>query len=131
MIKIENRQVFSDEGKDIHRKGSDVYFKRSMVLPDDTLEDFEEVDEIPKYTKAEYDAKVAELIRQKYSQDEENAIKSKVIASMLPNTLSEETNEKHMMQFAEFNAYREECKVMAKNPDLYNTPDSEANTPKE
>lgn len=123
MIVIKNNQVFSNEGKYVHKVGTEIYFKKSMVLPTDTEDNFEEVDELPKFTKAEYDAKVAELIRQKYSQDEENAIKSKVLASMLPNTLSEETNEKHMMQFAEFNAYREECKEMAKNPELYKVPE--------
>lgn len=121
MIIIENRQIFSTEGKFIHRLGTETYFKRSIALPSDTVENFEEVAKLPLYTKEQYDAKVTELIRERYTQDEENAIKSKVLASMLPNTLSEETNEKHMEQFAEFNAYREECKIKAKNPDLYKT----------
>lgn len=123
MIIIENNQIYSSEGKPVHRLGTETYFTSSTALPTDTPEAFEEVDSIPAYTKAEYDEKVAQLIREKYSQDEENAIKSKAIASLLPNTLSEETNEKHLQQFAEFNAYREKCKEEAKNPELYNDPE--------
>lgn len=119
MLKIENNQIYSDSGKTVHKLGTDTYFTRRTLLKGEKESDFEEVDEIPFPTKSEYDNKVSELIRERYSQDEENAIKSKVLASLLPNTLSEETNEKHMKQFEEFNAYREECKLKAKNPDLY------------
>lgn len=119
MIILKNNQVYSDQDKYIRRVGSETYFKRSMVLPSDTLEDFEEIDELPKYTKAQYDEMVAKLIREKYSQDEENAIKSKVLATMIPNELSEEDSAKYLEQFRQFNEFREECKIKAKDSDLY------------
>ena len=60
MIKTENNQVFSAEDKYIRRKGTDIYFKRGTLLPADTAADFEEVDAIPAFTRAdefaEYDA---------------------------------------------------------------------------
>lgn len=119
MIVIENNEVYSTEGKPVKDLKTGAIIGHSQVLPDAKVEDYEELDEKPAYTKEQYDAKVSELIRERYSQDEENAIKSKVLASILPNTLSEETNAKHMEQFAEFNAYREECKERAKDPELY------------
>ena len=114
MLIIEDGRIKSDCGKEFHKIGEQSYFNDRAFLKGETLEMFEEIDERPKYTKEEYERKVAELIRERYSQDEENAIKSKVLASLLPNTLSEETNEKHMKQFEEFNAYREQCKAEAK-----------------
>ena len=114
------REIVATEGV-VCRKGHNPSpdNHRMQMLPTDTIENFEEYTELPPYTKDEYDSKVAELIRQKYSSDEENAIKSKAIAALLPDTLSDEEREKNLEQFAAFNAYREECKVLAKNPDLY------------
>lgn len=48
MIQITSKEVYSDSGKFIHRLGTESYFKRSMLLPDDTAGNFEEVDEIPE-----------------------------------------------------------------------------------
>lgn len=123
MIVIENKQVFSDEGKYIHRLGTETYFKRSMVLPDDTMEDFEEVDELPKFTKAEYDQKVSELIRERYTDSEEFAIQRKMInATNADVPYSDIETSKAIAEYETYNLYVEECKVRAKNPDLYNTP---------
>lgn len=49
MIKIENKQVYSDAGKYVHRLGTEQYFKRSTTLKGDTVDNFEEVDEVPEY----------------------------------------------------------------------------------
>lgn len=117
MIQIENNQVFSDSDKLIHRLGTESYFKRSTALPSDTVEDFEEVDELPKFTKAEYDAKVAELVRQRYSESEEFAIQRKYL-----NSLSGTKNADAVSEYKAYNDYVDECKIRAKNPDLYNTP---------
>lgn len=72
--KTGNSTVLSAENGYIHRKGSDNYVKSIIMLSSDTIEDYEEVPEKPAYTKAEYDAKVAELVREKYSESEEFAI---------------------------------------------------------
>jgi hypothetical protein len=48
MIKIENKQIYSDAGKYVHRLGTEQYFRRSFTLSGDTVEKFEEVDSIPE-----------------------------------------------------------------------------------
>ncbi len=48
MIQVTKTDVYSDSGKFIHRLGTESYFKRSMLLPGDTADNFEEVDEIPE-----------------------------------------------------------------------------------
>lgn len=49
MIKIENKQIYSDAGKYVHRLGTEQYFRMSTTLKDDVVSNFEEVDEIPEY----------------------------------------------------------------------------------
>lgn len=49
MIQIENKQVYSDAGKYVHRLGTEQYFRMATTLQDDVVSDFEEVDEIPEY----------------------------------------------------------------------------------
>lgn len=115
MIIINKNQVYSDAGKYIHRVGTESYFKRSTILSSDTIDDFEEVDELPKFTKEEYDEKVAELVRQRYSESEEFAVQRKFL-----NTINGSKNAKAVSEYEAYNAYVDECKVMAKNPDLYN-----------
>ena len=48
MIQATKTEVYSDSGKFVHRLGTESYFKRSMLLPGDTTDKFEEVDEIPE-----------------------------------------------------------------------------------
>lgn len=118
MITIENNQVFSDDGKYVHRKGTDLYFKRAMILPSQSIDDFEEVNELPPYTKTEYDAKVAELVREKYSESEEFAIQRKAInAAFSPSPVNKDN--KAISEYREYNEFVEECKQKAKNPKLY------------
>ena len=74
MIILTNIEVYSDAGKHVHRIGSDVYFTRATIRKGDTADMYEEVDEIPKYTEAEYKAKVEEKIRERYSMSDEFAI---------------------------------------------------------
>lgn len=123
MIKIEKNQVFSTEGKFVHRTGSDTYFKRGTMLMTDTEADFEEVEEIPPYTKSEYDAKVAELVRERYSDSEESAIQRKMLGAMLhPEAVTIAEGMEEPMEVAEFNEYNAfvtECKERAKDPGLY------------
>lgn len=121
MIKIENNQVFSSDNKFLHRLNSDLYFKKSTVLPFETINDFEEVDEIPAYTKSEYDEKVNELIRERYTESEEFALQRKMMNTLMnPSPISTlSTTSSIKDEYFAYNQYCEECKVKAKDPELY------------
>lgn len=111
MIKIENNMVSSTEGKFIRRKVSDSYFRRSTVLPGETETDFAEVDKVPEYTKAEYDAMVVRLVRQRYSADEEFAIQRKMIDALVnPMTADADSEPAAMPEFRVYNEFVNECK---------------------
>lgn len=102
----------------LHKIGSDVYVKRCILVPPLTIDDYEEVAEIPPYTKDEYDKKVAELVRERYSADEEFAIQRKMInANASPETLHNNA----ISEYQAYNAYVEECKERAKDAELYKT----------
>lgn len=106
--------ISASEGKYLHKIGSDVYFKKGNMLPNQTIDDYEEVDEIPKYTTEEYKTKVKELVREKYDVEEELAIRRKAFNTLLtPSTLSEDKIESVMAEYTEYNTYVEECKVKA------------------
>ncbi len=79
MIEIRNNQVYSTQGMFVHRLGTDTYFRRGTVLRGDTVADFEEVEAAPAMTRGEYEARVAELVRERYSESEEFAIQRKAI----------------------------------------------------
>lgn len=100
MIKIENGQVFSSEGKHIHRKGSECYYLRATVLKSDTVDDFEEVDSLPAYTEEQYKEKVRHFIAQRYCIEDELAIHRQ--------------REQKPEQWARYDAFCEECKVKAR-----------------
>lgn len=100
MIKIENNQVFSTEDKYIHRRCTESYFKRGTLLKNDTVDDFEEVDEIPPYTQADYEEKVNELIRARYSVSQELAILRQ--------------RDSKPDEFEQYNDYAERCKAEAR-----------------
>lgn len=103
----------------IHRRGSEFYVKSLVMLPGEEGDLYEEVDSVPPYTKAEYDAKVAELVRQRYTESEEFALQRKAInAAFSPSTFSAE-NSNILDEYAAYNNYVEQCKVEAKNPELY------------
>lgn len=98
----------------IHKLGTDTYVKSIVILSSESIEAYEEVMEIPPYTKAEYDAKVAEMVRSRYSDSEEFAIQRKVINSLLsPMTLSADSAEKVMTEYADYNNYVQQCKADA------------------
>lgn len=62
MIIITEKEVYSDNGKYIHRIGTDAYFKRCSKLPSDTSDNFEEVDAIPdEELKQAKEVKIAEI----------------------------------------------------------------------
>lgn len=105
----------------IHKVGTDTYTKSIIMLPSDTLGMYEEVSELPPYTKDEYDDKVAELVRQKYSESEEFAIQRKAInAAFSPSVTS--ADNVAMEEYQAYNSYVEECKMRAKDSELYKSP---------
>jgi len=102
----------------VHKIGTDTYFKKGIIA--DSIDNYEEVDEMPAYTKSEYDAKVAELVREKYTESEEFALQRKAInAAFSPATLSAESSQAALSEYAEYNAYVERCKLRAKDPGMY------------
>lgn len=94
-------QLDTDSGHILHRVGSDDYaeIRHTMVKDPDAWEEIAVAD-IPPYTKAEYKAKIVELIRRRYDQDDENGILRQ------RDTKPDE--------FAEYDAYVEQCKVEAR-----------------
>lgn len=100
MITIENRQVYSSTGLHVHRKGSDVYFHRCTMLPNETEADFEEVENVPEVPEIPYEERVNDLIRERYSLSEELAILRQ--------------KEAKPEEYEEYYKYAEECKNRAK-----------------
>ena len=93
------KEIVAAEGKWLHRIGTEAYFKRAIMGKNGTA-DFEEVDEVPKYTDAEYSERVNALIRERYSDSEELSILRQ--------------RDEKPSQFAEYFAFCEECKSRAK-----------------
>lgn len=112
--KIGKLTEISVESGYLHKKGTDVYVKKCILLPSLTIDDYEEVDKIPAFTKAEYDKKVSELVREKYSADEEFAIQRKMI-----NSMNGTVDQKTIKEYEAYNTFVNECKEKAKDEDLY------------
>lgn len=102
MIAITNREIYSDNGKFVHRLGADIYFSRSTKLPGDDPSKFEEVDSIPEVptTEQTYDEQVNNLIRERYSASQEFSILRQ--------------KETKPQEYDEYFRYCEECKQRAK-----------------
>lgn len=47
-MNIQGKEIIAADGKFVHRIGQDAYYKRCILLPNETIEDFEEVDAIPE-----------------------------------------------------------------------------------
>lgn len=114
----------ASEGCVLRRKGGDPHSEiRNATVTIADLDNWEDVPvaDIPPYTKAEYDAKVAELVRSRYSESEEFALQRKMLNAMLPQpaTLSDDSDtepfnaEKAMAEYTEYNTYVEQCKLSA------------------
>lgn len=101
----------SSTGGFVHKLGTDTYAPTIIMLPADTLDMYEEAAEIPAYTKEQYNDKVAELIHERYSADKE--------ISLINNVLDANATEEHLAEYADYQAYRAECKQRAQNPELY------------
>ena len=98
--------VSTDNTHILHFKGSDNY-NPIRKLTTANPEDWEEIEigDIPPYTNAEYASKVSELIHQKYSLDDEIALYA---------NLKDDPTEKRKNEFAEYLAFRKQCKEEAK-----------------
>ena len=106
-------EIFSVDGY-LHKIGTDVYIKRAIVKSPLDADDYEEVDNIPPYTKDEYDKKVAELVRERYTESEEFAIQRKMINVILtPATVYSFGNDNIVAEYNDYNDYVNECKDRA------------------
>ncbi len=112
------------EGGLIHKIGTDVYAPNSiMLLPGESVDMYEEVAARPAFTDADYKTKVSELIHQRYDLDDEIAL--------LNNVRVEDPKPEHLAEYADYQAYREECKQRAKEPALYAATNYEVGTTNE
>lgn len=112
-------EIYSTDGY-IHRIDEEDYAKRCILLPSLTIADYEEVAEIPPYTKSQYDSKVAEFVRERYTESEEFAIQRKMMNTILsPATISADSKGSPLSEYQAYNAYVEECKARAKDAELY------------
>ena len=93
------KEIVAAEGKWLHRIGTEAYFKRAILAHNGTA-DFEEVDDVPKYTDAEYSERVNALIRERYDESRELSILRQ--------------RDEKPTEFAEYYAFCEECKSRAK-----------------
>lgn len=121
--KSNNMVEITAEGENIlHRIGSENYPEiRRIITPNPSEWEEIAVTDIPLYTKAEYDAKVAELVREKYTADEEFALQRKMLnVIMSPDTISADGSaSKALEEYQAYNTYVQECKQRAKDPKLY------------
>lgn len=90
-------ELSSDKGY-IHRKGTETYFKKGIITDD--IDNYEEVESMPKYTRQEYVEKVRELIKERYAIEDEIALYRQ--------------RELKPSEYEEYNSYCEECKAKAK-----------------
>lgn len=117
MVQIVNNRITSTEGKWIHRLGTEQYFRRATALPADTPADFEETDAPPAYTEAEYEERVEQLIRQRYTASQELALINNAMLSLaMPAALavSGDETERHRSEYAQYQLFRQQCKRQAK-----------------
>ena len=100
MVTKQNNEIFSTEGKYVHIKNTDVYFKRAVAVCL-SVEQCEEVDEVPNIRNEEdYGNQVNDLIRRRYSLSEELGILRQ----------KDEKPDEYRAYFA----FCEECKAKAK-----------------
>lgn len=98
--------ISTDSEHILHHKGSDDYTTIRKAITANP-EDWEEIaiEDIPPYTNAQYAAKVSELIHSRYSLDDEIALRA---------NLEDNPTEKRTNEFAEYLAFRKQCKEQAK-----------------
>lgn len=109
--------LIARKGYVIRRIGADPHSDiTGITVKIADVDNYEEVlkADVPAYTKAEYDTKVAQMVRERYSESEEFALQRKMLNSLLsPATLSADTAEKTLTEYSEYNNYVERCKADA------------------
>lgn len=114
-------EISTDAAHVIRKKGDkDPTDIRRRRINADEIDQWEEVtvEDQPPYSQSEYDAKVAELIHERYSADRET--------SLINNMLDGEPTEEHAAEYREYQRFRAECKLRAKDPALYVREEPEA-----
>lgn len=124
------RIEISTDGAHVIRKIGDsnpTDVRRRRIAADE-LDRWEEVavDDMRPYSDEQYNVMVAELVAERYPLTEENAITRKLLFKLLhpeASTLDESGEDtelpKEVAQFEAYNTYVEECKLRAKNTELY------------
>lgn len=101
-MEIKGNEIVASDGKFVHRKNQNVWFRRATLLTGETIDSFEEADSIPEIVSDfEYEYKVNDLIRQRYSLSEELSL------------LRQRDNKPE--EFQAYYQYAEECKIKAKS----------------
>lgn len=101
-------EISTDADHILHRIADEEYSEiRRATIKAEAVTDWEEVEAttIPPYTAAEYGAKVTELIRERYSVDDEFALINNVLAG---------ATEQRQAEYAAYQEYRAACKERAK-----------------
>lgn len=101
-------EISTDHDHILHRKGTDGYSRiRIATVPATDFNNWEEVAlaDIPPYTESQYEAKVEELIRTRYSISQEFALINNVMANV---------TEKRQNEYAAYQDYRDQCKRRAR-----------------
>ena len=101
-------EISTDNDHILHRRDDRNYDEiRRATIPADAVDQWEEVSvaDVPPSTDAEYNEKVAELIRKRYSADDEFALINNVMAGV---------TEKRQAEYAAYQEYRDECKRRAR-----------------
>lgn len=98
-MEIMGKEIVAAEGKWLHRIGTEAYFRRAIIGANGA-DDFEEVEDVPKFTDAEYSERVNALIRERYDESRELSILRQ--------------RDEKPTEFAEYYTYCEECKKLAK-----------------
>lgn len=126
-------EIWTDADHVIRRKGDTAPTEiRRLTVKAENLGQWEEVAaaDMRPYSDEQYNDKVAELVAERYPMAEENAITRKLLNKLLhpeAATLDESGTDKELpkevAQFEAYNAYVEDCKLRAKDPELYAAPE--------
>lgn len=84
----------------VHKIGTEIFFKKGVLPTSDTVDMYEEVTELPKYTEQEYKEKVRELIAERYTIEDEIALYRQ--------------KDRKLDEFLEYDSFCEECKIKVK-----------------
>lgn len=109
VMEIKGIEIIAGDGKTVYRKTDTTFstpIKRAIIFKGESLEDFVEYDEVqPVINITDYNDRVNDLIRERYSLSEELAILRQ------RDTKPEE--------FATYNAFAEECKAKVREERIW------------